>query len=306
MAGCGILHPLATFEWEQVASSLPGKCAVNCVYLNGSLYIAAGENFHGCSQGFSVHLNLLSVFNVRSSKLISLVPPVQRFALTYYRSQLVLVGGIAPGSDDPTNELWVSNNGSEWQTSLPPMKVKRSDVSAVNTGSPEYLVVVGGISYRHSATTIEVLVNKEWFMVQSLPGYFNYPRARIHNGNLIVTEVRSQCFDSSKHGCCCCLDSLLAPCFRSKEDEKEVSSPHDVWREFPRGAAPCILSLGHQLVAVCGSDFEVLCPATHGWLKIPMGRYCMDGTILPTGEILMVGGDEGAGLSIYQYSLKCK
>ncbi len=302
----GILHPLATLEWTQVASSVPGECAINCVYLNGRFYIAAGENYRGCSRGFSVYLNLLSVFNVLSSELISLsVPPVQRFALTHYHSQLVLVGGVTPGSKDPTDELWVSINGTNWKPLLPPMRIKRSDASAVNTGSPEYLVVVGGISCGRWTTTVEVLVNKEWFIVQPLPKYSNYPRARIYNGNLIVTEVRSQSFYSSMRGCCCRLDTLLAPCFRSQEDKKELSSPCDVWREFPLGSTPCMLSLGHQLIAVRGSNFGVFCPTTHSWLKIPAGRYCLDGTMLPTGEILMVGS-EGAGLSIYQASLKCK
>lgn len=287
---------------------MPGEFTVSCIYLNGRFYVAAGANYRGCSQGFSIHLNLLSVFDVNSSELKTLSVPVERFALTHYHSQIVLVGGVKPGSKDPTNELWVSADGTNWKPLLPPMKIKRSDASAVNTGSPEYLVVVGGISCSRWVTSVEVLVGKEWFTVQPFSGYPNYPRAHIHNGNLIVTETCTR--RSSWVGVSCQLDSLLAPCFQSQRDEKEMRSPcDDVWKKFPLSSTRCILSLGHQLVAVCGSNLEVLCPTTNSWLEIPTSHYCLDGAIIPTGEMLMVGCQRdyaGRGFSISKASIKCK
>ena len=298
---------------------MPGQLATNCVYLNGRLYIAAGDNCQGCSCGFSVDLNLLSVFDVSSSELRVLsAPPVERFALTHYHSQLVLVGGVKPGispNKRPTDELWASTDGTDWKPLLPPMRIKRSDASAVNTGSPEYLVVVGGVPIDRFqwTTTVEVLINKEWFIVQPLPSPLNYPRAWIHNWSLIVTEVKSQTPSSIQPGCCCHLDALLAPCFQPEETEKTssceefpIGATPSVWREFPIGATPCMLSFGHQLIAVCGSIFGVLCPSTDTWLPIPVGPACLGGTVLPTGEILMVGNETSRDLSIYQGSLKCK
>lgn len=91
--------------------SVPGNNTVSCIYLNGRFYVAGGENYRGCSRGFSVELNLLSVFDVNSSKLKRLSVPVKMFALTHYHSQVVLVGGEKPGSKDPTNELWASADG---------------------------------------------------------------------------------------------------------------------------------------------------------------------------------------------------
>lgn len=192
-----------------------------------------------------------------------------------------------------------------WKPFLPPMKTKRSDASAVNTGSPEYLVVVGGISNHRWTTAVEVLVDDEWFTVQPLPGYPNYPRAHIYNGNLIVTETYRTSY-SSWHGGCCRLNLLLAPCFQSQGGENETKSSSDVWKKFPRGSTHCILSFGQQLVAVSGKNLEILCPATHTWLKMPSGHFSlMDGAILPTGEMMMVGyqGDYG-GFTISKASLK--
>ena len=248
-----------------------------------------------------MELNLLSVFNIRSGKLKKLKRlPVKRFALTHYRSQLVIVGGIERWSGHCTNKLWVSANGTHWEPFLPPMRIGRSHASAVNISPQEYLVVVGGVSDHKWVNTVEVLINKEWFTVQPFLGHPNYPRAHLYNGNLIVTEMQGTSYSSWRGGFCR-IDSLLAPCFQSKK----ALSPRNVWKEFPLASTPCILSMGQQLVAVCGSDFGVLCPTTNHWLKIPTRHYCMDATILPTGEMMVIGGGRN-GLSIFKASLKCK
>lgn len=297
-----ILHPLATLDWTKTASSVPGEVAVSCVYLNNKLYIATGANYHGCSQGFSIEQNLLSVYNIRSHELKRLrALPVEMFALTHFHSRLVLVGGKKPGSKTPTNELWQSADGSSWEPLLPPMRVKRSDASAVNITPQEYLVVVGGIGDRRWLTTVEVLVEKEWFTLQPLPGYPNYPRVHIYNGNLIVTEMY-RTLHSSWRGGFCRINSLLAPCFQSQK--KNPSS--DVWKEFPPGSSPRMLSLQQHLVAVRGSTFEVLCPFSNTWLKLPAKYHCLGGTILPSGDMIMVGTGKRNGLSIFNVSLQSK
>ncbi len=217
--------------------------------------------------------------------------PVERFALTHYHFQLVLVGGAKPGCDDLTNEVWVSEDGTDWQPSLPPMRVKRCDAAAVNTGFPECLVVAGGCGATSEwLNVVEVLVNEEWFTVQPLPNGVRYPRAFIHNGTLITGIYPEYC---------CCVESLLASRF---QDKKKLLS-YDLWKNFPRGSSRYMFSFGQQLVTA-GAGVKVLCPYTHTWLDIgrTWNKTYICGTVLATGEMMIVHW-EG---SVQKASLKCK
>ncbi len=232
--------------------------------------------------------------------------PTKEFTLTHYQSQLVLVGGVDP--DDwqcPTNKLWVSADGINWQPSLPPLRERHQGdphSSAVNTGSPECLVVAGGYTQ-----TVEVLINEEWFIVEPLPHYLCCPRLHVHNGTLIVTDP-----DSLSPGNYCRVESLLASRFQSQRRNGVISS-REVWKDFDHhhpSSPPRItsmLSFGHQLVIVNSNiDIEVLCPTTREWLKVgDFPEPCLAATVLPTGEVVSIA-QESAGLPLYKASLKCE
>ena len=51
---------------------------------------------------------------------IQLEPPCSTgYGISTYRSQLVLVGGLDQTTEQPTNKLWVSDDGNKWEPSLP-------------------------------------------------------------------------------------------------------------------------------------------------------------------------------------------
>lgn len=259
-------------------------------------------------------LNVVYACSLDFTEHVRLSVPVECFALTHYHSQLVLVGGVRPDTKDPTNELWVSADGSNWQPLLPPMKVKRYSASAVNTGSPECLVVAGGcLAYvAHNpddlwVTIVEVLLNEEWFTVQPFPrATLPLPRSFIHNGTLIITGAWSMCL-------CCRVESLLASCFQSQGDGIELSSC-DLWNRFyydPYIQISSLYSFGQQLVGIGSAGVLMLCPSTHTWLKLGElpheDYYChVTGAVLPTGEMVIMSECEVRTRLVHKASLNCK
>ena len=143
-----ILHPLATLEWSQreplrADGKLPeDDLHSNCVHLNDKFYVVASDRHHSGNAEVNMLLAFSSDFT-ECQRLTAL--PVKGFTLTHYRTQLVLVGGAERQKPFPlTNKLWVSDDGTDWEPSLPPMTVKHRLASAANSGHPEYLIVAGG------------------------------------------------------------------------------------------------------------------------------------------------------------------
>ena len=278
--------------------------------VNSKFYIATSEEN-------------LCAFSSDFTEYEKLSVPVEGFALTHYHSLLVLVGGVIRGTRDPTNQLWVSADGSSWKQSLPPMRFKRHMTSAVNSsGNPECLVVAGGITETmfecEWSNTVEVFIDGEWFTVKSLPGHPVYkPRSFIHNGTLIIGDEYSCCLR-----CYCHMESLLASCFQSQEDKKGLQ----VWKKFHHpGFLSSVLSFGQQLVAFGRKNIEMLHPFTHNWLKVGcmpehdfyqvmqsfpnnFDMYRAASTVLATGEMILLGdqSSNNGELLLHKASLQCK
>lgn len=250
-------------------------------------------------------------------KELSLPNKIRNSSLTHWHSQLVLVGGLEP-DDYSTNKLWVSDDGFNWKQSLPPMRTKRHGASAISTGgSPEYLVVAGGLTRTSSDVhcmekldVVEVLVNEEWFMVQPLPEAPYMPRSYVHNGNIIITNKSP--FSNSLSGRICSIESLLA----SNSKSKKGKPSSNIWEKFYGiHHATCLLSFGWQLAVVKGylSDcphVEFLCPTSRTWLiydAIPDRAPCLAGLVLPNAKIMLIAQHHiSEVISIYTASLKCK
>lgn len=112
--------------------------------------------------------------------------PTEFYALTTYHSQLVLVGGIKAGR--PTNQLWTSHAGLDWKASLPPKRTACYWSSAVNTGSPENLIVAGGRGGTGNVSTVEVFtdLDKQWWIVKDLPRRCACMKCTLHDGNVYL------------------------------------------------------------------------------------------------------------------------
>ena len=105
---------------------------------------------------------------------------LEHFGLTSYHSQLLVVGGKTRGK--VTNKVWTSDNATDWQSSLPPMPNRRCFPLATNTGpSLECVIVAGGSAQDHKIlTTLEVLLDEQWFTVLTTPIFLAH--FSVHNG----------------------------------------------------------------------------------------------------------------------------
>ncbi len=119
----------------------------------------------------------------------------------------MLIGGLDLSTYKPTNLLWTSTNGLDWESTLPAMPTRRYYVSSVSGGSPEVLVVAGGCGlHGNDLDVVEVLVDDHWMTADPLPIPCNEMQSTFHESNFYFTG------GDGKEGILftCTLDSLIA------------------------------------------------------------------------------------------------
>ena len=247
---------------------------------------------------------------------VTLPTPLESFAVASYRSQLVLVGGREAATQIISGKLWETGDaGKSWQPSpLPPMPTKRHSVTVVNSGSPESLVVAGGMGTQHELRyEVEVLKDDQWFAVQPLP--FPCPttlKYAIHDSCLYFLEVYPDC-PSHVAGAYCKLDSLFASC--TSTDDDTVPDSRDLWMElYTRNDMVDMASFGQRLTTFAHPrEINAFSPFTQRWFHVgdmPFTMYPNNTTCatLPSGELAVMSSyDTGHGetLSIAKLRRKC-
>ena len=232
--------------------------------------------------------------------------PTRYYGLTTYHSQVVLVGGREPDTDMGTNKLWTLKGGTNWQPSLPPMPTSRYYSSALNTGSPECLVVSGGAdSGRDEVNVVEILKDNEWSSVQPLPKACSCLKSTLHKGRLYLMGGNRQ-GHSVFH---CKLESLL-----NEDHTQEMSYSSGLWSELqihlefssPSSFANQLISTGGWLSGDYSSEICAYSPhRLHvGNLSKKLSRTST--IVLPTGELVVLGGYGAFGYSnrVFKASLK--
>ena len=167
----------------------------------------------------------ISSTNLHSWTTTSL--PYRYMSLTTYQDKLVAVGGCHPSTaNEATDQLLTSATGEDWQPSLPPMPTKRSRTSSISTGSPEALVVAGGIdSDNVTLDVVEVLLGDQWSTAHPLPAPCYDMRSTVHEGNFYFTGGNGQ--RNTIYTCSC--TSLIASCGLTGND---LITTSPVWRKI--------------------------------------------------------------------------
>ena len=272
-----------------------------CVLLHDVLYVGGGLTPLGDNSKLfmSDTVNKRLVWDVCRT-------PTERYALTTYHSQLVLVGGRELSTFEPSNMLWTlsSDAGMKWHPSIQEMPTKRYGASALNTGTPEYLVVAGGMGVGgYALDTVEVFTGKEWCTVEPLPNICSYNKCTIHGGKYYLCP-RPQAY-------CCDIKSILKSCEQSGINK----APFPVWSqfEFPLEYSSQA-SFGQHLISIGGITNNsyrspyifALSPLSQSWVhvgKLPIVLNRAASIVLPTGELVVIGGNTG-GLSYSASVLK--
>jgi hypothetical protein len=297
-----LLHPLATIHWEEWLKSLPLKtCTDRSQYI-----LFKSKPYRFTNDG-------ILMYECDSDSWAKVKLPTKgSYGISTYRSQLVLVGGLDPTTQQATNKVWVSDDGRKWEPSLPPLPIASGNPLVVNTGSPECLIVIGG-QIVENCIDVHVLMCEQWMPAQPLPLYrvlVNSSRNddlrgyTILNRNLLVLK-------SLRPSICCNLDALLATV--SSGFLKETScSFKSVWRRFDiPGCGFNLLCLENCVTIVgassnfysCGTAMQHLyrfplplkiyaySPSTQNWIQvgdIPHSYPCCS---LAHGSLLSLRGE---------------
>lgn len=289
-----ILHPLASLNWEEYGPWFEGSKIIcingESVLLNDKIYFAVQTKSEDITRGrYSSYIYAIST-DFSSMTYFSL-PDVSYFTLTTYNYKLVLVGGVTlihPTESWPRNELWVSEDGTNWEHSLPPMPTHRYAAAVLSTDSPQYLIVAGGAGERYKLVdTVEVLADDQWFSLPPLPKPTNYGTSPVclHNGNVYLMNINEETFY-------CNLESLLNCCNKARMHELDTNK--ELWNTTSNSLQSPI-SFGKQLVAMnLACQFCAYSTLSQSWAlvgAIPSGGRPQTAIVLPTGELVLIGYD---------------
>ena len=221
--------------------------------------------------------------------------PTQWYALATYHSKLVLVGGRDPNTKEATNQLWVLDEQNRWTQPLPPMTTKRYKASAVSLGDHLIVACGQGCSDVCPLDEVEMYNGHQWKKVESLPRGCTWMKSTLHERNwYLAGGIRqgSEVYQTS-------LESLIVT--------SEGAGQTSVWKKLPD--APLELSatvmFRDQLITIGGgkplsSAIHAYSPSTNSWVHVadlPVdGCHSTCAVVLPTGELLVVGGENESGL----------
>ncbi len=218
------------------------------------------------------------------------------FAMTLLANRLVLVGGRDPRNHKPTNQLAVFESG-KWTHPYPPMKIARDSSTAVSFNN--HIIVAGGYDDKNKRiSSVEVLdISRRWYIAQSLPNTRTVLKSTVIGNTLyLVGGVDHTRITKTVHNVD--LNELIARALSNLDSRSPT-----LWQTLPEvplvRSAP--LSIGRSLLAVGGwddrlnpsSSIHLYQPDTRRWVKVgdlPTARYDCTCSVLPSGEVIVAGG----------------
>ena len=259
---------------------------------------------------------MLYIYNFTTDKWDSIATPVYNFALTTYKSQLLLVGGkmLENRKRIVTDKVWtLGQDTMSWQLNLPVMITKRHSASAV-----EFMgnVIVAGGACKLTLSDIDVVEvynGQHWFKAQSLPQPCSDIKSTIYNGHwYLMGKWGNEVYCASL---------------------KELISQHQhIWNQ-PLPKIPMNIQVlpdhpympftpivfGHRLLAIGGwktrtSYIFAYSSRTKSWIQVTCieieNTFASSMIVLPTGELIVVGGFRISGKcsldNVFKVTLKGK
>ena len=221
------------------------------------------------------------------------------FAMTSLDNQLVLVGGCDLRTRKATNQIAVFASG-RWTNPYPPMNTARSSSIAVCVNN--HIIVAGGVDDEGKLTSsVEVLdaTSRTWYIAESLPN----PRTGLKSTLIGNTLYLMGGWDHT--GPTWLVHKVDFNELFTKAVSKQATPTCTLWQSIDHIPSMCSapLSVGGSLLALGGrhgrqrSSIHLYQPDTRRWVKVgdlPTTRYDCTCSVLPSGEVIVAGGDNGS------------
>ena len=238
-------------------------------------------------------------------KLWALLPPYQYevFAMTIIDDQLVLVGGEDIHSKKKTNVLGVWDEKlCYWTHPFPPMLTACCSPSVV-TYQNKWLIVAGGYGDGGDLLIVEIMniSNHHWYSAPPLPIPASKMSATIIDNTMVVLGGASGNFFFKKVFKVN-VDELISQAIAQQTTMNKKSPAVPVqtpWQKLPDTplTQSAAVTFNGALLAVGGQGgtaIHLYHPAgSRSWVKsgdLPTERVQSACTVLPSGEVLIVGG----------------
>ena len=299
-----ILYPLASLKWTE-SSNLPvDMCDAQALWLKDKLYVGGGlipKSFR------NTLCQCLFVYSPNTDTWSTLETPVYSFALTTYRSQLVIVGGWTYDECDfrwgsPTDKVWILNKHVKLEeTVIPPMITKRYHASSVEY--KDRILVAGGYSWESEVNSVEVYNGYEWTETQCLPKPCYKMKSTILNGLWYLMGGETQ-------GTVVYYASLnaLVGISQSSGWKRLKDVPHECSSPVVFQNRLMVIGGGTGTTSAYSSIYSYSA-YTQSWIHegdIPTKLNCTCTAILPTGKLTVIGGQRFGVLEsrVFQATLK--
>ena len=275
------------------------------VVLNKKVYVGGGYTAGDVTTAANIY-----TYDPTTDTWKTLQSPTRYSALTTYNNKLLLVGGEEASTGQVTNQLWVFEEGEQtWTQPLPPMPTRRKDASAVSY--QDYLIVAGGCNYTDGPlNTVEVFDGQQWVTADPLPERCSSMKSTSHNGHYYL--MGGDCQGTSVFYTS--VWSFVERVTQHSTSPSNTDQP-SVWKTLtntPYESSSTTI-FGGALVAVGGchnqSSLHLYFPLTQSWLpagEMPLGVDSTCTVTLPTGEMMVIGGETSDTRSPLVYKARVK
>ena len=219
------------------------------------------------------------------------------FGMTSLANRLVLVGGLDTRNNKRNNQLSIFVSG-EWTHPYPPMNIALSSSTAVSFNN--HIIVAGGTDDEgRISSSVEVLnvASKRWYIAQSLPNPRSGLKSTLIGNTLYLMGGLDHTGSLTETGHHVDLNELIAKTLSN------LDTPTLLQKVPLKFSNPCSapLSIGRSLLVVGGRDdrgkpsssIHLYQPDTRRWVKVgdlPTARYNCTCSVLPSGEVIVAGG----------------
>ena len=289
-----------TFKWEKQKNLPYGTGSEDLCIIDGKVYI-------------NTSVSILE-YTPETDTWVELPTRTGYHGMVSLNGKLTLVGGQERGSTTCMRVIQVWDSDSkQWTEPYPPMTMGRSCLGCANY--QHYLIVAGGdVEGRLQTTTsVEILDTKsgQWFKAPPMTYNGNRIRLLIVGQNLYILFIWRGMATSSKSLLRVSLPTLISHTLQGKN--RDIS----IWEKMPDVQLyyTTLFSIGNMLLTAGGNhsgtvgnllsimrikdaqvsaDIYLFSPHTNQWLKIgelPESRMACVCTVLPSGKLLVAGGE---------------